>query len=200
MKAPLGTATRSDQWLVIVLSAIVSVTTLWTAARRVVEILPNEDVPVDVQFDPTTQPITIEGVGTVSAEIDHATVTVPDLPIVSWLAALGGVIVPALAIVGIMVCVAWLCRHLMTGEFFSRTNTRLLTSISMLIVLGWVADLMGRTFAGNSALARLAEDGEGFALSTTLPLQYLFVAIVVGCIAAAFHAGERMQRDAEGLV
>lgn len=200
MKAPLGTATRSDQWLVIVLSVMVSVATIVTAARRVVEILPNRDVPVDVEFATTTQPITIEGVGTVSAQIDRATVTAPDLPIASWLAALGGAIVPALAIVAIMVCVAWLCRHLMAGEFFSRTNTRLLTSISMLILVAWVADLVGTTLAGNGALARLADDGEGFALSTTLPLQYLFVAIVVGCIAAAFHAGERMQRDAEGLV
>lgn len=200
MKAPLGTATRSDQWLVIVLSVMVSVATIVTAVRRVVEILPNRDVPVDVEFATTTQPITIEGVGTVSAQIDRATVTAPDLPIASWLAALGGVIVPALAIVAIMVCVAWLCRHLMAGEFFSRTNTRLLTSISMLILVAWVANLVGTTLAGNGALARLADDGEGFALSTTLPLQYLFVAIVVGCIAAAFHAGERMQRDAEGLV
>lgn len=200
MKAPLGTATRSDQWLVIVLSAVVSVATIVTAARRVLEILPNQDVPVEVQFDTTTQPITIEGVGTVSAEIGRATVIAPDLPLASWLAALAGVIVPALAIVAIMVCLAWLCRHLMTGEFFSRTNTRLLTSISMLILVAWVADLVGRTFAGNGALARLADENDGFTLSTTLPLQYLFIAIVVGSLAAAFHAGERMQRDAEGLV
>lgn len=200
MKAPFGTATRADQWLVIVLSAAVIVGTLIGAVRRVVEIIPNQDVPVEIPFDSQRQAIVIEGVGEVSAELDRAVVIVPELPLASWMAALVGVIVPALAVVAVMVCVAWLCRNLAAGAFFSPTNTRLLTTASLCIAGGWLVSVITTTLTGNGALARIGPEDGGTTVSMTVSFEYLFAAIVVGCLAAAFYAGERLQRDAEGLV
>ena len=57
MRQPRSIATRSDQWLVIALSAFVIVGTLVSAVRRFVELVPNQDVPVeDIPEDASTQP------------------------------------------------------------------------------------------------------------------------------------------------
>src|SRR5688572_3599597 len=77
MKAPFGTATRSDLWLAVALAAAVIVGTAIDAARRVVEILPNRDVPVEVYFESQQQAIAITGLTEpVRVDLDHAMIRV----------------------------------------------------------------------------------------------------------------------------
>ncbi|MBA4608992.1 DUF2975 domain-containing protein [Aeromicrobium sp. Marseille-Q0843] len=201
MKAPFGTATRSDLWLAVALAAAVIVGTAIDAARRVVEILPNRDVPVEVYFESQQQAIAITGLSEpVRVDLDHATIRVSDLAPASYVSAIAAVVVPALAVIGVMVCISWLCRNLAGSVFFSRTNTRLVTATSLLIVGGWMLSSLARTMASNGALATVSPEAADVSVTMQFSLMYLFIAIIVGSLAAAFHAGERMQRDAEGLV
>lgn len=202
MKAPFGTATRSDVWLTLGLAVLGIVATLWDLVTRLADVLPNRDVPVDVEVAASTQPIAIKGVGdAVPAEIERFTVHVSDLPAGTYIAVIGAAVVPAVAIVTVLVCLAWLLRNIGAGQFFSRRNTRLVTTAAFATVIGWVITAAMSTAAANGALARLStDDRAGFEITMSISFLYLFAAMVAGCVAAAFHTGERMQRDSEGLV
>lgn len=202
MKAPFGTATRADVWFTVVLAVVAIVATVVDAVTRLVDVVPNRDVPVEVQLATSTQSIAIEGVAeSVPAELDRFTVHVSDLPFATYVSVIGTVVVPAFTIVAVLVCLTWLLRNIGAGQFFSRTNTRLVTTAALVSILGWVLTLAFSTFAANGALAQLTTDPEaGFEITMNISFLYLFAAMVAGCVAAAFHTGERMQRDSEGLV
>jgi len=202
MKAPFGTATRSDVWLTLGLAVLGIVATLWDAIARLVEVVPNEDVPVDVRVFESSQLLTIDGVGeAIPADVDRFTVHVSDLPLGTYVAAIGAAVAPAVATITVLVCLAWLLRNIGAGQFFSRRNTRLVTTAALAAVVGWLVTGAMSTAAANGALARLSTDPEaGFEITMGISFLYLFAAMVAGCVAAAFHTGERMQRDSEGLV
>jgi len=202
MKAPFGTATRSDVWLTLALALVGIIATLWDAIARLAEVLPNQDVPVDVQVTASAQTLAIEGVGrAVPAEVDRFTVHVSDLPPGTYIAAIAAAVVPAAAVITVLVCLAWLLRNIGAGHYFSRRNTRLVTTAALATVVGWLLTAVASTAAGNGALALLSEDPDaGFRITVSISFLYLFAAMVAGCVAAAFHTGERMQRDSDGLV
>jgi len=202
MKAPFGTATRSDVWFTLALAVVGIVGTIWQAIDRLVEIVPNTDVPIDVQMASSTQSIAIEGVGdAVPVDIDRFTVHVSDLPPGTFIAAIGAAVVPAVTVTTVLVCLAWLLRNIGSGQFFSARNTRLVTTAALATVVGWLVTTVLDTAAANGALALLSPpDRAEFEISMRISFLYLFAAMVAGCVAAAFHTGERMQRDSEGLV
>ncbi len=202
MKAPFGTATRSDVWFTLALAVIGIVGTVWQAIDRLLEILPNRDVPVDVEMTSSTQTIAIEGVGdAVPVDIDSFTVHVSNLPPGTFIAAIGAAVVPAVTVTTVLVCLAWLLRNIGSGRIFSSRNTRLVTTAALATVVGWLLTTVLNTAAANGALALLSPpDRADFTVSMSVSFLYLFAAMVAGCVAAAFHAGERMQRDSEGLV
>ncbi|WP_313403924.1 DUF2975 domain-containing protein [Aeromicrobium sp.] len=202
MKAPFGTATRADVWFTVALAVVAIVATVVDAVTRLVDVVPNRDVPVEVQLSTSQQSIAIDGVGeAVPAELDRFTVHVSDLPFASYVSVIATVVVPALTVVAVLVCLTWLLRNIGAGQFFSRTNTRLVTTAALVGVLGWVLTVAFSTAAANGALAQLTTDPEaGFEITMNISFLYLFAAMVTGCVAAAFHTGERMQRDSEGLV
>ena len=201
MKAPFGTATRSDVWFTLALAVVGIVGTIWQAIDRLIEIVPNTDVPVDVEMASSTQSIAIEGVGdAVPVDIDRFTVHVSDLPPGTFIAAIGAAVVPAVSVTTVLVCLAWLLRNIGSGRIFSPRNTRLVTTAALATVVGWLLTTVLNTAAANGALALLSPDRADFTVSMSVSFLYLFAAMVAGCVAAAFHAGERMQRDSDGLV
>ena len=202
MKAPFGTATRSDVWLTLALAVMGILVTLVDAIVRLVDVLPNRDVPVEVQAATPRQTIDVPGVGdAVPAEIGQFTVRVSDLPFGTYVAVIGAAVAPAVAIVTVLVCLAWLLRNIGAGRFFSPLNTRLVTTAALATMVGWVVTTAMSTAAANGALASLsAQDRPGFEVTMSVSFMWLFAAMVAGCVAAAFHTGERMQRDSEGLV
>lgn len=202
MKAPFGTAARSDVWLTLGLAVLGIAATVWDLVTRLIEVVPNEDVPVDVQVFASQQSIAVEGVGdAVPVELERFTVHVSDLPVGTYVSAIGAALAPAVATVTVLVCVAWLLFNIGGGRFFSRLNTRLVTTAALAVVIGWVVTAAMTTAAANGALAQLSSESDaGFEITAHISFLYLFAAMVAGCIAAAFHTGERMQRDSEGLV
>ncbi len=193
--------TRSDLWFGAVAGVLVIAGTIVAAVRRVLEILPNHDVPVEVFPESDPHQLSLAGITReVPVEVDRATVFVSDLPPASFASALAAVIIPAVSVIAVVACIAWLCRNLALGRFFCRTNTRLVTATSMLILLGWFFSSLAATMASNGALASLSPDSAGFSATTHFSFTFLFAAIVAGCLAGAFHAGDRLQRDNAGLV
>lgn len=192
---------RSDLWTVLVLGGAVVVWTLVDLVLRLMEIIPNRDVPVTVELMGERLELPIgPGGEPIPGEVSTATIHVSDLPVATYISALGAVVVPAVTTIAVIVCVMVLCRNLMAGRFFSRTNTRLVTSIALLIAVGWLVSFIFSTMASNGALALVAD--RAFLESVQFQVDWVAVlaAMGVGALASAFHAGERMQRDTEGLV
>lgn len=199
-KAPLG-ASASDLWLVMVLGGAVVAWSLLMLVLRIVEIAPNENVPIDITVPAhQTELILAEGAEPVPGEVRVATVEMSDLPPAAYVSVLGSAAVQPLTIIGLAICVVLLTRNLRSGRFFSRGNTRLVTAASVIIVAGWLASLVFSTTAGNSVLALLTDHDTVSRFNVTLDWTPLLAAMAIGALAAAFHAGERMQRDTEGLI
>ncbi|RMI12550.1 hypothetical protein [Cellulomonas triticagri] len=194
-------ARPSDLWSVLLVGGAVIAWNAVTLVRDLVRLLPNQDVQVDVLLRgvPLDLPIGPGG-ATVAAHVDTAGVTVPDMPPGTYVSALGAAVVPPLATIAITVCVLLLCRQMLGGQFFSQRATRLITAVSLLIAGGWFAWFGFSVMASNGALALVADPAVLDAAERPMSWTPILAAMAVGALAAAFHAGERMQRDAEGLV
>jgi hypothetical protein len=199
-RAPWFT-TRSDLISILVVGAAVIVWQAGGLITSVVRILPNRDAPVDVMIAgaPVELPLGPGGAA-LAATVDTATLTVSDMPVATYVAALGAAVVPPLATIGVTVCVLLLCRRMLAGQFFSGTITRLITAASLLIGGGWLAWFGCSVMASNGVLAQVADRAVAEEITFQVSWTPILASMAVGALAAAFSAGERLQRDAEGLV
>ena len=199
-RAPWFTS-RSDLISILVVGVAVIVWQAGGLIASVVRILPNRDAPVDVMIAgaPVELPLGPGGAA-LAATVDTATLTVADMPVATYVAALGAAVVPPLATIGVTVCVLLLCRRMLAGQFFSGTITRLITAVSLLIGGGWLAWFGCSVMASNGVLAQVADRAVAEEITFQVSWTPILASMAVGALAAAFSAGERLQRDAEGLV
>jgi hypothetical protein len=122
------------------------------------------------------------------------------MPVATHRAAIGAAAVPPLATIGVTVCVLLLCRRMLAGQFFSGTITRLITAASLLIAGGWAAWFGCSVLASNGVLALVADRALAEQITFQVSWTPILASMAVGALAAAFHAGEKLQRDTEGLV
>ncbi|MWB99081.1 hypothetical protein [Agromyces seonyuensis] len=124
-------------------------------------------------------------------------------PTVVWLQVAIHVLGIALA-VGIAVAAILLGRHLAAGRPFLHSMTVALTALALLLVIGGSAVEVLDQLCQNVARAELvAADPDGplaGGWAWTFTGIWLFAGIAVGLVAGAFHIGERLQRDTDGLV
>lgn len=194
---------RSDQagmFLTIAIAAVAIVTTVWQAVARLVEVVPGRDVPVLVPFigEAATLPIGPDG-APIEVDVEQAVVTVPQPAAATQFALVAEPIVVALAVTAGVVLLAVLCWNLARGRAFTRANTRIIWWGSAAITAGWVLGSLFQTMSVNGALSAVSEytyDGITFSISW-VPF---FAVLVLAVVGAAFQVGERLQRDAEGLV
>lgn len=192
---------RSDLLSLLVVGAAVIV---WQAAglvASVARILPNTDAPVEVMLmgAPVELPLGPDGAA-VGATVESATLTVSDMPVATYLGAIGAAAVPPLATIGVTVCVLLLARRMLAGQFFSGTTTRLITAVSLLIAGGWVAWFGCSVLASNGVLAQVADRAVLEQITFQVSWTPILASMAVGALAAAFHAGERLERETAGLV
>lgn len=199
-KSPLF-ARPADLWSVLVVGAVVVVASVVRLVADLARLLPNQDVPVDVLLTGASVDLPIgPGGALVPATVDAAAVQVSDMPVATFASALGAAAVPPLATIAVTVCVLLLCRRMLSGQFFSRTSTRLITATSLLIAGGWALHLGFTVMATNGVLALVADPAVADQVRTPVSWTAILAAMAVGALAAAFGAGERMQRDTAGLV
>lgn len=200
-RKPWAAPGRSDLWLTIVVGSLVVLGAVIAAVMDVLRLIPNRDVPVSVLVPEESVDLPLgPGGSAVRARVESAWVTVAELPTTAHLVAVANAVVPKLIIVAVTVCVIVLCRNLLAGRFFSRTNTWLITAVGLTIGVGWLLDLVMGSIVSNWILAIVGEREPYERLAFQVDLLPLAAALGVGALAAAFYAGERMQRDSEGLV
>jgi hypothetical protein len=200
---PTTRPTRSDRvdlWTVIVVGVVVAVFALVNAVVRIASIVPNKKVDVLAPFFDTVAALPIgPGGELVDVRVDSAVLTVSDLPGVVVVALVGAVLAELATTLVIVACAMLLCRNLMAGNAFSRTNTRLVFTVSITLIVGTTLSSLFTTMGSNGAFATLSEGSYDGAVATANLVPY-FVAIALAAVALAFKAGERLRRETEGLV
>ncbi|AWB87266.1 hypothetical protein [Mycetocola zhujimingii] len=191
---------RADLWTVIVVGVMVAVFVLVNAIVRIASIVPNTDVDVLAPFFDTVTALPLGPDGAmVDVRVDSAWLTVSDLPVIVVVSLVAAVLVELAMTLVIVASAMLLCRNLMTGNAFSRTNTRLVFTVSIALIAGTTLSNLFTTMGTNGAFATLSQGSYDGAVATGNVIPY-FAAIALAAVALAFKAGERLQRDAEGLI
>lgn len=199
-QSPISRSDRAGLWGTIVIGAVAAANTLVTMVARIIEIIPNQNVPVTAAFvdTPATLPVGVDGAA-VPVVVEQAIIRVSDMPAITLVALLLEAIITALATVVAIACVGLFSRNLIRGRAFDRANVRLIGAASAIILVGWTLGSLFRTMGANGASAVLSN---GAAANTSFPVDYGIIAAVasLAVIGAAFQLGGRLQRDTEGLV
>ncbi|MFD4421854.1 DUF2975 domain-containing protein [Agromyces sp. NPDC058484] len=194
-------ADAASLWLFMAAGAAIAVWVTWTAVVRIIEVLPGRDVAVLAPFANTLAeaPIGPDG-APVTVELDHAVLTVPELPIASvWAIAIQQVVL-VVAVVAVVAALIWLSRNVARGVVFSRTNTVLVSTAGIVGLLGYFAVPFFGNMASNGAFAALSDHTFDNVIMTLDPFVLVLAAFVVALMGTVFAIGERLQRDTEGLV
>lgn len=147
------------------------------------------------------------------ARYESVALTLTDVPASArWLfAAQAGV--TALAVVGVLLTLLWLCLRVLRTRPFGRSVTAALAASAALISIGGLASQaleataqaaivshIGPDITGGADTAR-PEGYEGLAgYALNLDLTAVGVGVALAVVALAFQIGARLQRDTEGLV
>lgn len=195
---------RSDAvglWAFMVAGAAIAVWVTWAAVARIIEVLPNRDVPVLGWFvdTPAEAPIGVDG-ARVTVELEQAVVTAPELPLASLWAVVIQQVVLVVAVLTVVITLVWLSRNVTRSIVFSRTNTVLVSTAGMVGLLGYFAVPFFGNMAANGAFAIISERTFENVIMTLDPFALVLAAFVVALLSTVFAIGERIQRDTEGLV
>lgn len=184
----------------IVLGVAAAVYTVVQAVIRIIQIVPNKDVPVMASFadTPATLPIGPGG-AEVSVVAEQVLISASDMAPITVVSLVLAEVIYALAVVLAIACVSLVIRNINRGEVFGRSNVALVGTLTFTVAIGWILTWLFRTMGANGAASALAgEPGD----NTPLRLEFVvaFAVAALGALSAAWVAGHRLQRDTEGLV
>lgn len=156
---------------------------------------PGVDAALPAPVSAGTEPLVLD------ASITEARFLAPDIPLLSAAGFVAAVVFLTLTYIVVIACVLGVSRNLIRGRAFASSNSRYIFTASITLFVGTLLAYMGTTFGINGAFASVGYLGN--ASQANMPASYwpsLFLAIALSVIAIAFRAGERLQRDTEGLV
>lgn len=186
--------------ITVVLGIAAGVVTIVQAVIRIIQIVPNRDVPVTVAFadTPATLPIGPGG-SQVAVVPQQVEILASDMAPITVFSLIAAEIVYALAVVVAIVCVSLVIRNILRGEAFGKANVGLVGTLTFAVAIGWILTWLFRTMGANGAASALA--GE-YPENTAIPIALVvpFAIAALGALSAAFVAGNRLQRETEGLV
>ncbi|BDI23955.1 hypothetical protein [Herbiconiux sp. L3-i23] len=189
---------RSDVVATATLGAIVAVWTIVDLVVSLTSILSNRDVPIRVWVDDASAALPLP-TGSAEITLTSGVAEVSDMPPFILGVVASSAVVRAAAILAVTALVLILCRNLARGKVFSSGNTALVTGIAVAIAVGWFLTSLFAQMASNSAVNVLTDKAYSSAQAPVEWTPYL-AAFAVTVVAVAFRAGERLQRDTEGLV
>ena len=203
MSTTLSSPSRSDRISLIatiVIGIVAAGYILVLLVLRLIEVLPNREVPVLVPFVemPTRLPIGPDGAD-IAANVEQATVSVSGMPTITVVSLAIAAIVTAASAIAIIAIVCIFCRRLIRGEAFSARNTRLIMATSFTLIGGWFLGTLFTNMGVNGAFSHLSDYGYDGATFTADWVPAV-AAIAIGAVGIAFQAGQRLQRETEGLV
>lgn len=181
--------------------AIIAIAVAVSAALRIGELLRGGAVDVAAEFidQRVTAPIGPGGAGT-EVRLDRA-VLHTELPIASTAAGVIAQLVLVATFTIVIGCLILLSRRLGAGIVFGRSSTRLVATAGMTGLIGAAAVQFFDNMVANGAVARISDhEYTGNAILSIAPFPFIVATFAVALICAVFSIGERLQRDAEGLV
>lgn len=190
---------RGALWATILFGVVAAGWTLVTAVLRVVEIVPNRDVPVAASFADTEALLPVrDGGGTITAIADRVTVFASDMAPITVFSLIAATVVGALATIVVIGAMCILTREIIRGRAFSALAVGAVGTGVLTAVIGWVVHWLFSTMGTNGALAAL----DAFDPSTQAPAAptLIFGIAALGALSAAWVIGGRIQRETEGLV
>ncbi len=193
---------RSDLWTTIVVAAIAAVVTIAITIIRLLDLFAVDGISATARVDgvPADLPLGPGG-ASVDGRLHEISFTASDIPALSAGAYAAAIIVTGLAYLAVIACILRFCMNLMAGQAFTRQNTRLITATAIIIVAGTALTAFGNTMGANGAFASLGDGA--IEPHTDVTAEYwvaMFACVALGAVAVAFRAGERLQRETEGLV
>jgi len=193
-------ADRVALGITIALGAAAAVVTVVQAVIRIIQILPNRDVPVLASFAETPATLPIGPAGEqVDVVAQQVLISASDMAPITVFSLVAAQVIYALAVVGAVVCVSLAIRNIIRGQAFSSANVGLIGTLTFIVAIGWILTWLFQTMGANGAAAALA--GE-YPANTAIPIELVvpFAIGALGALSAAFVAGHRLQRETEGLI
>lgn len=200
-----GTLSRGDAGAMIAFCIAGVVIAAWITVLsviRIVELARGVDVPVLVEFIPSTTGIDLplaDG-SSIAAGLDSATITAPELPAIAAVPGIIGQVLQIITIIVVIGCLILLSRSVLTGRVFSRRNTALVSTAAITGLVGFAAVRFFDNMLANATVARITDNGVDNAIISVEPFTFILAAFVTALISTVFSIGDRLQRDTEGLV
>lgn len=190
---------RNDILYAIAAGVIASGFVLYDSIRRIAELFSTPGA-ISARAPLPEQPITAEiGDGT-RAVADSAMLIVEGVNTVSIVCLVLSIALSAVGLILAAVLAVTVCIRLLRGQVFDRTNTRLLTGVSLALAAAALCDMAFRTMGLNGLFAAAGGefDAQQNLFYEQLPL--FGAAFAVGLLGIIFRRGTTLQREAEGLV
>lgn len=191
---------RGAFWFSIIVGGALTIVSAVLSAIRIIEILRPGPTPVMVKMVDVTAAIPLSNGTTLPAAISTAEIQASELPLASIIAGVTGPILTTLTLAAITVCLTLLALSIMRGRIFSTRNTKLVVAAALTGLLGFSFANLCNTMLANGALAWATGNEIDNTVVSVEPAVYLIGAFAAGVVITVFTAGERMQRDTEGLI
>lgn len=185
----------------MVSGAVIAVWVVVNAVRRVLEVVPNRDVPVTAVFDgtPAQAPLGPDGAA-VTVELATARLIAPELPVASVIALVIEQIALVATVLVVVGALLWLTKNIVRGTIFSRTNTALVSTAGIVGLLGFCAVPFFANMGANGAFAWISDRTFDNAVMSVDLFPLLLLAFIAALASTVFTVGDRLQRETEGLV
>ena len=185
----------------MVSGAVIAVWVVVNAVRRVLEVVPNRDVPVTAVFDgtPAQAPLGPDGAA-VTVELATARLIAPELPVASVIALVIEQVALVATVLVVVGALLWLTKNIVRGTIFSRTNTALVSTAGIVGLLGFCAVPFFANMGANGAFAWISDRTFDNAVMSVDLFPLLLLAFIAALASTVFTVGDRLQRETAGLV
>lgn len=204
MTTPYSSLTRrdrSDLWATLIVAAVAGAAVVTLAVRRLIAMFAQAGATtVEMPTHASGVAFSLAEGADVTGTVTQATVAVPDLPGIVIGSFVLDVVVTTVGYLAVIVLSVILCVRFMRGRFFERGASRLLASISIVLIATPIAGVFFRNMGLNGAFAALGGDFTGASELFWEAAPVYLAAMAVGALAIAFRQGERLRRETEGLV
>ncbi|WEK60942.1 MAG: hypothetical protein P0Y60_16820 [Candidatus Microbacterium colombiense] len=169
---------------------------------RIAELARGTDVPVLVEFvgQRVEIPLGAGGTGVVPVELDRATITAPELPMMATVPGILGQIIQIITIIVVIGSLILLARSMLSGRIFGRGRTTLVATAGITGLVGFAMVRFFENMLANATVAAVTDTADANAVISVEPFTFILAAFVVALITTVFVIGDRLQRDTEGLV
>ncbi len=191
---------RGALWFSIIVGGAITLLSAVLAVFRIIEILRPGPTPVMVKMVDVMAEIPYGTGQVLPINVSTAEIQAEDLPLASVIAGVAAPVATTLTLAAITAGLTLLAVSIMRGRIFSKRNTRIVIGTAFTGLLGFSFAQLCETMLANGALAWATQNEIDNTVVSVEPSIYLLGAFAAGLIITVFLAGERMQRDTEGLI